>query len=676
MEKDREKPTLVSQNGDTISTEKLKKVSATEIIKAIQKGERLEIHNSLIEGDITLRHEEIKGEIVIQNTRFTGKLDFCFSTFNRTLNLENSTFSQPVFFIGATLQSDILLNGGHFHEKVNFSEAHINGVFYSKSTPGRITKFGEEVRFEGTEFNKRVEFHGTQFLQNAFFYMVRIRGTAEFPSVIFAQKASFLGGTFSRNTFFKPEPSKEEKNKVIPQFMGEVDFSNCLFEGSIDFIEVEFHGIANFIGIRANHSASFQGSMFHNHAQFHYSNFIGKASFRDAKFLNEAKEEELTSANFTSCRFEKTCNFNKSEFHGIFSFNTVRVDENAFFKQAKFLGPYEHCADFINSHIEGQAAFNEAIFEGGVSFFSASMNSDVIFDAANFSDFPGKIVNFSSIQIDGSLYLRNAVFHGEVNFGGLKATGDLELSGVEFKQKVSFENGDFKSINLGKEKKLTKEIFPKGVDMRGCTYQRLEPLPYWKLLVKQLNPYDRQPFTQLESIVRSTGNDHLADDIYFLREKTRAICIKERKAPFQNIDTFQRRYDLARDFAFRAMAGYGVRPHRFFYLTLLLVCIGTPIFHNEGAVVPLDIESPPPIQVNQLSWGDAAWVSLDLLLPISIQTGVRLQPSYKFWVGGKDREGKDLIGIRYVDIGTLYNLLGWILIPVVLAGLTGILKRP
>jgi hypothetical protein len=69
-----------------------------------------------------------------------------------------------------------------------------------------------------------------------------------------------------------------------------------------------------------------------------------------------------------------------------------------------------------------------------------------------------------------------------------------------------------------------------------------------------------------------------------------------------------------------------------------------------------------------LPWSEAAWVSLNLFLPVEIPSGVEWKPSSRSWPYPK-------WGLKFSSWATLLKLVGWILIPVGLAGLTGWLKR-
>jgi len=172
--------------------------------------------------------------------------------------------------------------------------------------------------------------------------------------------------------------------------------------------------------------------------------------------------------------------------------------------------------------------------------------------------------------------------------------------------------------------------------------------------MKHLGPYDRQPFTQLEETFRRAGKDKLADDVYYerkCREFTENITI--RKPGAWLLDRF-----------LWLLTGYGVRLYRLLVAIVPILIIGTLIFHFEGAVTP-ELPSMMSSQVT-LPWSDAFWVSLNTFLPIKIPSGADWKPSSQII---------PVLGIKFTTFATLLDLAGWILVPVGVAGITGLLKR-
>jgi hypothetical protein len=106
------------------------------------------------------------------------------------------------------------------------------------------------------------------------------------------------------------------------------------------------------------------------------------------------------------------------------------------------------------------------------------------------------------------------------------------------------------------------------------------------------------------------------------------------------------------------------------------------IFSSPGAVRPRSVgtsisEHPvtgdsgqralnsPEEESNGLSQADGLRVSIRLFLPVEIPLANRWEPSEKVL----------LLGFRYSDYATILRILGWILVPLGIAALTGLLRR-
>ena len=212
--------------------------------------------------------------------------------------------------------------------------------------------------------------------------------------------------------------------------------------------------------------------------------------------------------------------------------------------------------------------------------------------------------------------------------------GDAYFEGTTFESDVNFHNGHFRTIFFGHpDIAKTTCSFQGSVDWRGCSYNRIHPVSSWKQLMDRQNPYDRQPYTQLEDVLRKTGYDQEAKEVYYRRK-----CVEAKK-----IRTFQRKpfklywrdiVSWTSDRSFWLLTGYGVRLTRILYATLIILAIGTFVFLHKGAV-ELRTENQPVakaaashmVVTPTLGFADAFWVSAHQLLPIEIPSGAKWEPT-------------------------------------------------
>ncbi len=687
-------------------------IDAQDIVQAIIEEKHIKIDNAVIVGSLSLKYEVIQSGIEIKNTTFKEKFDCSFATFKRNVCLKRSTFKNDVLFVGAKLQADISISGATFEGKTDFSDLTLSGIFYSRDSDGQKTKFQKKVDFEEAVFHRRVEFHKTIFKKEAIFLSIQIRGNAKFHEVEFQNKANFNNSKILGTVFFNAENPEEGTANQPAIFGGLVDFESSTIEGRAKFTDSQFHGNVNFDSAKINGSAFFNRAEFHGNVRFNSAKISGAAFFNNAKFLRKPQSKDEINVDFVAASIEGNAEFTKSQFHGNVSFNSAKINGGALFNNAKFLrkpqSKDEINVNFVVASIEGNAEFTKSQFHGNVSFSRTKINGSAFFDSAKFlrkpqskdeinvkfvgvdiknfakftySQFEGN-VNFNSARVEGDFLFQNVKFseskdldlciwfHSaqirEVKFTGAKSNSDLHLENTQFKQKVDFVNSSFKTIFFDKE---VEPEFKGGVDLRGCTYDRIEPVKHWKNIVKRIEPYDRQPFSQLEATVRSSGDDRLADKIYIEREKRRVDWLKKKKNPGW-------RFESAKSWFFGILTGYGVQTWRILVCILVLQALGTFfVFQNEGAVQPKDTKRPP-FEATSLPLGNSAYFTLDMILPISIQTRSGWEPSYKFWWKFGEDQAQGTIGIRYVDIAAFFNLCGWILVPVGIGGITGLLKRP
>jgi hypothetical protein len=129
------------------------------------------------------------------------------------------------------------------------------------------------------------------------------------------------------------------------------------------------------------------------------------------------------------------------------------------------------------------------------------------------------------------------------------------------------------------------------------------------------------------------------------------------------------------------LTGYGVQLWRLLVVTVAILVLGTCIFQRDGAVDLKPGAQPSSLSQLQadpqtspsLSWGDAFWLSLRLFLPVAPKEGVAWEPSYnEVWEIQTPWGGW---GVRFATVATLVTLVGWIVVPLGVAGLTGLLKR-
>ena len=402
------------------------------------------------------------------------------------------------------------------------------------------------------------------------------------------------------------------------------------------------------------------GVLYSRSTSFKKGAIFNGATFKKKVQFNASVFEE-GAANFGCARIGGNTVFIGATFKQNANFNSAKIDGDAFFNQSAFEGE----ADFISAQIGGSADFTDAVFKQNANFNSAKIDGGAFFNPATFE---GE-ANFGSAQIGRNVEFTGTVFNSKAIFYANEFKRDTVFYGTVFARDVDFQNSSFRTIFFGAE----KAQFSGKVDLRGCTYDRIEPVSFWQVLLdkERLDPYDRQPFTQMEERFRQAGEDSLASDVYYERKIREAARIKIMKQPLNWIGN---RF-------LWLLTGYGVKLWRLFLAFTLILLLGPFIFHLDGAV-KLKQEKQPTQQIesqhtpdegHSISLAEAFWVNLHLFLPVDIPSGANLEPSTKYIFGVETRWGE--IGIKFITFATMLKLAGWVLVPVALAGLSGLLKR-
>ena len=301
------------------------------------------------------------------------------------------------------------------------------------------------------------------------------------------------------------------------------------------------------------------------------------------------------------------------------------------------------------------------MFSGGPFFRNVEFSGPVSFAAARFH----LAAEFQSARFTGPADFRYARFEQEVHFAGAQFHNELSLRDAHMTT-LSFLEEHKQEETETKKVAVFHPDFE--VDLLGCVYDRLEIGPWHRLMDRQnKNVFHPRPWSHLEKVLRVAGAEAEANDIYYDRREREGKETPFRKRPD--------RWPL--DFIEKIVAGYGVRNRRVLgWITLILV-VFTVLFHQPGAVVrkqpdakpaaekvrtvpaatpnPTTAEAPPV----QLGWDEAFAFSLKTFLPINI-------PVARDW---EPRPGGYSAGT------TVLIFLGWILIPVALATLTGWMRR-
>ncbi|MCZ7391857.1 MAG: pentapeptide repeat-containing protein [Candidatus Methanoperedens sp.] len=513
--------------------------------------------------------------------------------------------------------------------------------------------FEDKAEFIGGEIGGSAQFTEAKFKKKADFNIAHIEGHAIFNQAIFVGDTDFALARFEKDAFFYKCNFERRADFLfariggVAQFTGVVfresaNFNSAQIDGAAFFNAATFEGDVNFVKARILGNAEFTGAKFKGY-MFSWDNIPGNDSVRLIDFLKQnygidwvesAKIKKIDDAKTIKVSTEKNSillRLNDEKTKAILTIDDGRTDE--------FIARSEDGK--LNIH-KGKANFNSAKIEGHAIFKSATFEDDG---------------DFGDINISGEAVFTEATFKEKANFNSAHIGADADFKGTIFANDISFEDALFGKIDFGENGKLS--IYQKvKIDLRGCEYNSIQPTSIWKPLMDHLRPYDRQPFTQLEQTFRRAGKDDLADDVYYEGRR------RERK----ELEKINGWGWWLKDTILFCLTGYGVKVKKLLYFIVPILIVGAIIYHQPGAVVlKPDIKTPPMIQP-QDSYFEAFWFCFNLFLPVEIPSGADWNPSSEYMQLG-------MVSINFTTIGTLLKIAGWILVPIGIAGISGILKR-
>ena len=660
-------------------------IAAKKVVDAIKSGKKVEIINAVIEGPLILRSIVVDGEVSIQRTKIKSSLDWSYAVFKQVVSLESSIFESDAIFIEGSIEKDLFLDNVTFHGNVIFQDITVNGVLYS-----RCAIFRKNARFIDATFKRRVEFDKSIFQGDVNFKGVQIKGTAVFTGVKFKQKCNFISSKILDAAFFNLVIFEDEADFGQAWIGGLAQFEKTIFNKRINFntINIEknaifraaiFEGDAIFKGSCIKGiGAEFDKAKFKKKADFTSSHIYGGALFNSVIFEGMSDFRHVKIGNYTvfnDTKFKQEAIFNSSQMKGTVYFNSVIFEKNVDFGQV-WIGSYaefdkanfKQKVSFNTTQIEGHVFFKSAIFEGEADFTGSQIGGiGIVFYDAKFK----QNANFIDIKIKGNAIFNSAIFEGDANFGQaqigsaaqfdrtkfqkvvnfhtIKVEGNTSFQETVFAEDIVFKNASLNTVFF--EKPLAKFNEETKIDLRGCIYNEFHPFSFWVELMKHLEPYDRQPFTQLEETFRRSGKDELANDVYYERKKLES-----------SQKTIRNPIPWLTDRFLYLLTGYGIKLYRLFIFIIFILLVGTCIFLLGGGIEPNSIIQPPPI----IGFWEAFWVSLNTFLPVEIPSGTDWTISSQII---------PVLGIKFTTFATLLKLAGWIFVPIGVAGISGILKR-
>jgi hypothetical protein len=331
---------------------------------------------------------------------------------------------------------------------------------------------------------------------------------------------------------------------------------------------------------------------------------------------------------------------------------------------AKFEWP-EEPAHFGRAHVVGGGGFDDVHFAGGARFDNAHFNGDASFENTVFDG----IARFDKAHFDQTAHFETCVFKKGAFFN------ETSFGTVDFAQTGAVMLKDAGANDSAQTKKdRAQDQFQGRLDLRGSTYRRIQL--HWQSALRmpdgtsRLIGNDQQPYSQLETFLKDTGDDDGRDGVFLEWHRVK------RQEMFHSS-----KLDWLFDCISWFLTNYGVAPARLLDLSAILLILGMLIFSLPGAVTGGEGKRQPaePSAIGRdirLNHWDAFALSLHEFLPLDVPFGSR-------WTPGNEPVRLNLrlrnrvlnvVTMRPSTCATLLKISGYILVPLQILIVNGLIR--
>lgn len=483
---------------------------------------------------------------------------------------------------------ELLLTNGFEGFKVHYRGIRIRGAIFEDVIELFEAKLSHGLVLDKCCFKKNVVFIGSTF-----------------EEILDLSESTFWGEFISYNITVK----KDFFCKSV-SFEEDVDLVAANIAWQFSASETIFNKNFNFNSGKVGRSAHFKGALFKRSANF-ISAEISQHFNASFSVFNSTEDE----VNFHAMTVGNNFDLHNAKFLCAANFGRIKVREQFIANNVNFINSNKEIS-FNNMKVEDSAFFNNTKFCGPINAIGIDIRGQLqIMDACFEYQYEG--VTFNSMKIGQHVLFCRTRFLGPVDLGWGYIGGVFNIFKSTFMKINLLEGLYYKSITL-KEKQDDDEN--------------------WEGILAWLDKstFNLQNYFQLESYCLSCGQKEWGDRIF----------IKGKRMEWQR----RKWHDPGKwltGFFWDWMSGYGRRPVRIFWISLLAIftgwCLFDPSYLKQGHwLSQFAIDHPEVVRFT---------LSLDRFLPGDI-LGLA-----KIWEPTKD------CYIQWV-YWNIQKMLGWILMPI------------
>jgi len=372
------------------------------------------------------------------------------------------------------------------------------------------------------------------------------------------------------------------------------------------------------------------------------------------------------------CRFEDKIDLAGSHFHKALRLNQSTFNGMLVLDDARIEGPFEaKGAHFING-----AYFKEIRCNSGVSFKPVRepptendqrtrFDDEVCLDDARIElNFEAQFAQFkAATEISGAkfasnLLLDDATFSGSVWFDGSSVFNNFSVERITVTGSVQMRSASFGVLNVSGMRWPTSAD---KINISGMTYGQVyagkQDVDTWHYLKSRFAsfPYSVDNYEHLAEFFLKQGRPELADDVFIEQkaQERKQVFWRGIVSPESAMSQIESAIRWTWSWVLDVLVGYGRHPWQAIGPCAIVIFIGCKVFRREV------MEPQKPMDSSR--GYSPFWYSLNLFLPVvDLQSKGVWKPKQEF-----------TFARNYLRV---HVLLGWILVPIIVAALSGIIK--
>lgn len=669
----------------------------TTTFQAMRVDGALGLRGVSVTGSMDLSLMEIGRSIVLDQSELSA-ISFAGIHTNGNISIREARFTGPAIFNSARASGDLIATTAQFSDSdfgATFSGSTFNNVTFGEA------RFAGPVDFSHMEVGLDLELGNATFEQGARLDAVLVSGYASISRSQFNGPGIFMNMDVGRDFY---------SNRVrFTSPDASADFSGMRIGGAAIFTESEFEGSAIFSDMQVGGDFAAYDSYFRHPelpVTWRASRIGGQLLLSNAEFAGPVELVRVSAtlgllmenarflnpdqrADFSDARFDSLAFIVGSVFSGTTTFSEAEIAGDLFADGIRFTGP-DAVASFIGTNVAGNVYMRDGEFNGQALFARAEIDGQLVMDGSRFLQ-TNKQTQMNGMQVGDALYLRGVTFAAPVDlsdstfldldighrdglsthvpylalarsivgrnlaFDGividhllapaLHVNGPAHFTVMTVTQSADLQQAQFAHLSLDD---VSWPNDRKSVRLDGMTYGQLtagDGDSSWRTLLDWVNgaAYSANVYNRLSSHFAQLGYPEQADEVYVAQKR------RERAEVLGGPTDLNWWWSLFLDIFVR----YGRSPGRALAWGALIVAIGCLVF-CRNAMQPID---PDKLKAPY----SAFWHSLDAFVPF-LDLGSMGQ-----WMPRSDHP----FARHYLRVHTI---LGWLLIPIGLAALTGIIK--